>query len=197
MTVRWIPSLQFNTFAHTGKVEWTELCCFGLVSVRLRRGEKYFLFRTASYKFEAGPWGDTLLGVVYAKVVLRYVEESGDGATSQEFAKAGLALFRADGTNINVTSSLSERCVFVRNVEHDSTSGLHERMDDGEESCDFRHIVPFWEEATFGICIWLREVQCICKNCGESAYTTIVEVVELSNEDFEWSVKMQNCWSWG
>lgn len=61
-------------------------------------------------------------------------------------------------------------------MDGDRTSGVHEGMDDREESWGFQSIVLLRKVVASGIYGKLRQAQCTCENDGKAVSSTIVEL---------------------
>lgn len=126
--------------------------------------------------------GDSLPGVVYAKVVLRYVIEFCYASMSCQLVKAVWSRYKADGIYLKEIFTLDGQRAFVQHTGTERTSNVPEGMDGEEDNRDVECTVTAEEAATSGIRNKLREVQRVCDDSGEAVPTTIVEVVELARE---------------
>lgn len=78
--------------------------------------------------------GDSLPGVVPAKVVPRYAEEFSVASISRNIAEAVWDRYKADGYGLNGIPSLAEQCVFARNLDILRSSGVAKEAENEEDS---------------------------------------------------------------
>lgn len=67
---------------------------------------------------------------MHAKVTYRYVEEFCDAGMSREYAEAGWAHYRADGTDMRDIKSMAEQRAFARNLDTEPASNVPEGLDE-------------------------------------------------------------------